>query len=323
MRLVCHLKAMLDEHRISVKTVAAETGFDPRSIQSLIDDEKWSLDRRNYEALMRYAFDQGSGPLFTLEHHPIWRTFESDPSAEKPESRIYRGTAQWDARIEHDVSQFLRHLGGQPQTITSPLNEKSVAHQMKERNCIFIGSPKKNPATEIALCLLAGAKPFDGSVANKQKVPLHIIGIDSPDGKPSAVLTPSRNEHGFKVAADDNEEREWIRVHWLPPEKYERWHDEEDDAAIVAVCRSPLGTTKRVTTILMIGYSGLATQSVARQLTHDGWPPLSEANLSDRKLHLFPYRFQFKKLARRGSTSRSDPRIELPDTGSWSWPSDD
>jgi len=306
MRVVCNLQELLEQHGVSPAQFAAQTGIDPRALDNLLEDKKWRLDRANFEQLMLYAFNQGWGPIFTIEQHPIWHTFEEN------HARIYRGTAQWDAQIEHELSQFLRHIACSPQTSTAPKPE-AIARDLREQNCIFVGSPKKNPATEIALCELVGADPFDGSAANRRKLPVQIIGVDPPSGMSSAVLVPSRTEHGFKIG------KEFIEVHWLPQHQYDLWHGEADDAAVVIVCRAPLGTTHAVTTIFNLGYSGLATQSVARQLMH-GDPPLDAEDLTEPgQLHTFAYRFQFKKPSRRGSRSKTDLRREIADTGVW-WP---
>jgi hypothetical protein len=317
MRLVCNLKDLLSQHGITATEFAAETHIDPRSIDNLLQDEKWRLERQNFERLMLYGFNHGWGPIFTIEQHPIWDTFHERRAS------IYRGTAQWDGQIEHEVSQFLRHLGCTPHTENAHPTPRAVAAAMRENNCIFIGSPKKNTATEIALCLLADAEPFNPAEANRRKLPVQIIGVDPPSGTQSAVLVPNQRIHGFSVRRGKSDKRESIGVDWLPQEEYDSWHGDANDAAMVITCRSPLGTTKDVQTILFLGYSGLATQSVARKIMQgdpETDPPLKAADLAERgKVQMFAYRFQFTKPTNRAPRSKTDPRREIAKTGYW-WP---
>jgi hypothetical protein len=289
----------------------AETGIHPKSLKNLLSDEGWRLDRDNYESLTRFAFNHGYDSVLHIEHHPIWETFDR-----KAHTNIYRGRPIWDAEIERTLRRFLQRIGGKPAMVIAEEKPRAIQKAMKETNCIFVGSPKSNAATEIALCLLYGATPFDASAPNRRKIPVQIVGADPKVKKSSAVLVPSRGTHQFEIAVRGG--KEVLPVHWIPQEAYERWHGENDDAAVVIVCASPLGTSKPVTTILVMGYTGLATESAARQLTH-GELPLMHAQLSQRgKTHILSYTFQFTKSHIASSRNTGDLRRAVLETGVWS-----
>lgn len=309
MKLHCNLDEVLRQHGMSVEQLAAQTGIDRRTISKLDKDVEWRLSRRQIEKLIVLSLDAGLECFFRIRYHPIWATFE------EADAHIYRGPPRWDAEIEHQVSLYLQRMGGSPRTIAVPQSIDEISRAMTETNCLFVGSPRSNPATEIALCLLSNAKPFDDRRANRDKVLVQILGIDPPPGMTSAVLVPGR-EHGFRVSAAKKEHRT-IAAQWLPKEHYDRWYGEGPDAAIVVICRSPLNTTKEVTTILVMGYTGLATQSASHQLTH-GAPIDEQDPYRPGEVRVLSYEFQFKKPQRASSRSKADPRREITSTGVWS-----
>jgi hypothetical protein len=308
MRVRCILKEICDRYHISPAQLHAETQIHPKSLKHLLADEDWSLPKENYERLVKFAFNHGVSSVFVVEYDPIWDTFKKTPTS------IFRGDPAWDVEIERSLSRFIRNMGGKAKMVPATESAAAVKKAMRETNCIFVGSPKSNPATEIALCALYDATPFDDGRENRKELPLQIAGVAPRGNRHSAVLAPASriHGHGFDITAGA---RQFISVHWLPPDQYEHWHDTGPDAAVVAIRRSPLKTEKAVTTILLMGYNGLATESAARQLTHGG-PPLTAAQLAEPKTHLLSYEFVFKKWSFTGS---GDPRRELADPpGKWS-----
>lgn len=313
MRLVCFVEDWFRQHPDpeSESRFIAETGIKPRMLRNLRrGDVNWRLERDQIEALMLFGYRNGYPEIFSIQHHPLWATFDSAPAF------LYRGAPRWDATIEDELSGFLEHMGGKPRSVTTPQSVAAVEKAMKETNCIFVGSPKSNPATEIAICRLAGATPFDGRRTNRDKVPVHML-VGQPPKEPSAVMIGAR-PYGFSVRAKDGT-RHHIGAHWLPPEQYASWHSQGEDAAIILICRSPLGTSRPVTTIVVMGYSGLATQSAMFQLIKGDIPLSHDAKLESGQVHILGYHFQFEK-PRRHTRSTADPRRVLPKTITW-WPS--
>lgn len=309
MKVKCILQEICEHEDVSLAELHAATGIHVKSLKNLLQDEGWRVDRDNYESLLSFAFDHGYATVFQTEHHPIWDTFHRNA-----QTSIIRGQIRRDVDIEQVMTHFVENIGGKPEMVVASRNIAAVKKAMKERNCIFIGSPKSNPSTEIALCSLYGAIPFDGSAANRKRLPLQILGVEPPPKTRSALLVTSR-KHGFEIGTGPS--KQFVDVHRLPQDEYDHWFGEasKPDAAVVVVCRSPLKTTKRVTTILVLGYSSLATESAARQLTH-GELPLDAAELAEPgSVHVLKYEFQFRKT----HATQGDPRREIHDPpGSWS-----
>lgn len=311
MRLIFDIESLREALEMSASEFTAASGIGSRTYAKIVaNKQEWRLNRTQLEKLSILTFRAGMAGLpFSLEHNAIWGTFH-DRSA-----TFYRGTPQSDVDIESALSLYLKNIGlKKPLThiVRTPPDPEEIRRAMMATNCIFVGGPKSNPATEVAMCLLYKAKPFE--VREREKLPVHILGM-TPEITAESTVLVGGNEHGFSVAHGKG--RKKIYVHWVAPEDYSKARkDEGVDAAIVVVCRSPLGTEKPVTTVIIAGYRSLATRAVAAQLTL-GRPPLDEQQLAKPgKVHLLGYRFYFRK-PRGTYQSTADPRKEVRGTGKW------
>lgn len=291
MRLHCRLDELCEYYDYTKAELAAATGIGARTLDKMrADDDEWRLSRTQIEKLTVLARGAGLPHAFVLRANPVWATFEESSAT------IFRGEPPADAMIESKLSDFLQQMNGHPRTKTIHRvpSEAEIRKAMTETNCIFVGSPRSNPATEIALCLLSGARPFDGSAGNRVKVPVHIIGADSGTSRDSAIVLPGRG-HGFSIDGGDGSGRKSLDVHWVPAEDYAKKKVEGRDAGVVVLCKSPFGTKKNVTTILLLGYRGLATHELAAQLMR-GAPPITEEMLRQHgRVHVLGYHFSFHK----------------------------
>ncbi|HEX2831981.1 MAG TPA: hypothetical protein VHW00_03145 [Thermoanaerobaculia bacterium] len=311
MKLVCNVDELCAALKMTPEHLAVAAGIDRRTFSKLnAKGEAWSLKREQIEILVKLAFKAGLEGFFRLEHHPAWSTFEHAPA------QIFRGIPDWDASVEAEITTFLKHKGGTPRTITGQPQESDVATALRESNCIFIGSPRNNPATEIALCLITGATPFDDSPRNREKVPIHMIGREPVEGRKSAILSASQHRHGFDVAGA-TAGRRFLKVHWKPREEYVKWAGEGEDAAMIVVCRSPLNTAKNVTSVFVLGYTALSTQEAMTQLLEGDCPLPAESLSNAGKPHVLAWQFRFKKPRIASLTSKADPRRAIVDSGHW------
>jgi hypothetical protein len=322
MKMVCNLADLLVHNGVTPKEAAEASKVDLRNIKNLVSPtQNWQLPRRALERLMLYAFEsEFREPLFSLREHAIWSTFV------ERDSHIFRAQRHWDGLIEAELVQFIRRLGGRPTPdivkAAEPRSASDIADSMKTTNCIFLGTPKSNATTELALALLAGAKPFDTKIPNRAKLVVQVLGGKEAVQDESAVLIAS-TRHGFSIAPAPGTDRKFIKVDWKNKDAYDEWGGTAKDAAVVVVCRRPLGTPVDVTTILIMGYSGLATQTVTRELTH-GNPPLTEDILAEPAVqHVMAYSFDFRKAKRLGSVGDSDQRRAMKGSGHWYPPWDE
>src|SRR6478672_6378145 len=106
---------------------------------------------------------------------------------------------------------------------------------MKERNCLFIGSPKANPACEIALALLWGARPFEARASDRPRIPIRFVGMVPEHEFKTNALLKEGPWHGFELQCG-NSQPELLKVDWLPPERYASFRGRLHDGAALAVC---------------------------------------------------------------------------------------
>ncbi|HEV3063006.1 MAG TPA: hypothetical protein VGY48_32475, partial [Vicinamibacterales bacterium] len=62
----------------------------------------------------------------------------------------------------------------------------------------------------------------------------------------------------------------YLPVDWRTPKTYARWSGKGRDAGVLVVCNKPCGAEKDVTTLILAGYSGFATQDMATDVVADG-----------------------------------------------------
>lgn len=155
--------------------------------------------------------------------------------------------------------------------------------------------------------------------SNHDKLPFHMLMPDAEGHRASSIIVPGGQRHGFAVQDARGATSKLIRVAWRPLREYETSTTEGQDAAVVVVARSPLGTAKDVTTIVIVGYTGLATHVTATQLML-GEPPVSEDAMAPAGTHVLAYTFQYRKPRRSAGSRAGDLRKVIPETGRWAPP---
>jgi hypothetical protein len=236
--------------------------MDSRMVDKLLLDSEahpWRLDRDSLNRYIIFAHEHGFEP-FRVEAGAIWSPFA------RSEVSVFRGPCRSDIRVEDHLAKFLRRLDCK---IESASISGDVEKDLRERNCVIIGSPKANPASEIALALLWQAEPFNANKDNRSKIPISFLGMSMEHG--SALLVES-TRHGILLPGSTG--NCYLKVDWLPPEKFGPYVGLGRDAAILVVCHRPLGTERDVTSIVIAGYTGLATLVAAQELTRKTLPDI-------------------------------------------------
>lgn len=271
MKLVVSLDEIMKRIKKSDAALERELCINREHIRKIRNGTFKSITRRELQTLMEWAQRHGSNQLFTLEPHPIWGSFDG-----KREIRVLRGEGAtnnaliWDNRVEGSLLNFFNRLEWPVKTRTVALSPQQVYSLMKKYNCVFIGSPKYNPMTEIALAALWQVEPFNASKANREKLPFLFVWEDGTAKQiKSAFVQPpcDQRKAGLYVNPGDGVTKpQFLEVTWSPLEKYMEWHGTGRDAGVLVVCRRPLETSHDVTTIVVAGYTGLATAEIARDL---------------------------------------------------------
>jgi DNA-binding Xre family transcriptional regulator len=272
------LKAQLEKYP---KTdLAKKIGVSTGKMTAMMNDE-WEYITR--DAIERAAdfLNLTVVDIFHFEPVDFWKQIEQaqrciflrgsqEGKSDEREFHIPR----YDDEATFDINTFLRSaLPDIRELIVAdhPEVDAELIERAKRENCIVIGSPKSNAASEILLSRFFGAEPFDASPENRQEIP---FGFCWPDDGPVASQSsltcsePAREETKFQpgialkgvhVPADYKEEAEFIS-----------WDTEEGrDCGLVFVANKPFGTKKNVKLIVLAGFSGIGTLAAARALIED------------------------------------------------------
>jgi hypothetical protein len=312
MRVLCLLREIQERTGLTKAELEQELDMDPRTINKLLEDsdkEPWRLDRDALHRYLLFAHDRGAD-AFRVEADPIWRTFEKSERV-----LILRGPGRADVSVEDHLIKYFGRLRARSHTTTS---DQGVEEAMRSQNCVFIGSPKANPASEHAFALLWGVEPFDSRAKKRDRIPVHFLGMNAET--PSALLREN-GKHGLSVQVPGAGERSYLKVDWLPPEEYAPYQGVGQDAAVLAVCHRPLGTQENVTTIVIAGYTGLATLTATKQATFKKIPDLLPAATPGQPCFAV-VRFQYKKRRHYRGVSLDDLRAAVEDSATWGPPWD-
>lgn len=318
MRVVCLLDEVLQDGSFDNAKLEAELGIDSRLIKKLRKNSSdWRLDAEPFAKLMLFGFEHGlAHGIFAIRPHAVWRTFATTGSA-----LIYRASPVPDAEVEAGLRPFLQRIGCESKTVMvdSPktADVAEIRKAMRTQNCVFVGSPKSNAASEIALSLLWNAKPFKADTSNKSKLPFQMLVPDAAE--PSAIIAPRGSKRAFEIRPTKDASPETIEISWKPQTEYDSSKVEGCDAAIVVVAKSPLETNQDVTTIVISGFTGFSTKAATTQLRM-GEPPVSDEEMAKAGTHVLAYKFQYLKPKRTAGSASHDLRREIPGTGKWGPP---
>ncbi len=183
------------------------------------------------------------------------------PNADIPHNG--RSVAYRDDRAIDRVTGLLRTF------VDGALGIKDAAttpEQFGERltqNCVSVGSPMVNPATEMAICRIFGAQPFDS--AERANLPF-VFKIPGKAATPSSVFEPSRDG---KLGIWLRDEEALLEADAWPSEQFRRMRiDRGRDCAVIVVLNhrvaDPVGGDRKL--IVLSGFSGLGTEASASAL---------------------------------------------------------
>ncbi len=151
-------------------------------------------------------------------------------------------------------------------------DEAELLNRVRSENCIVIGSPKSNAASEIILSRFFNAEPFNPSDDNRRKIPFGFCWPDVTEIVELSSLTCStlarnktKGQAGIAVKGGIQ-----VRADHKVPEAFRAWEtDEGMDCGLVFVANRPFGTDRNVKLIVLSGFSGLGTIGAAKALIED------------------------------------------------------
>lgn len=323
MKVVCILDEIMRQTGHSDAELARQTKIDWRTIRKLrIDGDPWMIGRENLHRLMLFSFENGfRHGIFEVRPNQIWENFVDH------DALIYREDREWDSQVERKLRAYFRTIDSKPslrmldllgRDVEMEQQIAQVERDIRESNCVFLGSPKYSFGTEIALSLLWGIQPFDPSPENLSQAPVRFCGMEANHRFEKSSMIEKEGMPGFKICLPGQSSPNYVPVRRFDQVAFEAFDGEADDASVVVTCHRPLGTMAKVTSIVIAGYSGLATWLATKDLIY-GEPPKPPSPDSS-KPEISVLRFRYRKKPHRGKVAAGTLRRLVEGSMIWAPP---
>ena len=193
---------------------------------------------------------------------------EQDVKAREQNFKIPR----YDAEATNVITNYLAEHMSEFTYYDHRHNQDDLLKKAQSENCIVIGSPRSNAATEILLSRFFNAEPLNPSDQNRQKIPFGFCWPDSPQIVEQSSLTCStlarrktKNLAGIAVKGGIH-----VKADLKELEDFRAWETSDGkDCGLVFVANKPFKTNQDVKLIVLAGFSGLGTVGAARALIED------------------------------------------------------
>ena len=256
-----------------VSFTAKSIGIAPNTLRTLLRDDWDQLARSSIERVCdRFGLEVQD--LFELAPDDFWAPFEK-----AGRYTIIRGTRKGEFRdqlaiaiLGQSLHTLLPSVGVRMKSFLE--EEEKIVDYVQNNNCVVVGSPRTNPATEVVLCRHFGAQPFVPSAENRAKVPVRFV-FPKDDRIVKSYTTVEAwsglRGKGSGLGVCDGTGRELIvEVDWWPKEEYfSRTVLRGRDCGLLCVIKRPFGTIRDVKTIILAGFSTPGTEGVARALVRN------------------------------------------------------
>jgi DNA-binding Xre family transcriptional regulator len=178
-----------------------------------------------------------------------------------------------DSDATNEITAFVRSFVSEVTFADHQRDVDELITRVMDENCIVVGSPKSNTATEILLSRFFGAEPFNPEPDNRFKIPFGFCWPETTAIEKESSLTCSDKARkrtgalpgiavkgGIHVPADYMDYSHFID--WAPNKL-------GLDCGLVFVANRPFGTDKDVKLIVLAGFSGMGTLAAAKAVLED------------------------------------------------------
>jgi hypothetical protein len=141
------------------------------------------------------------------------------------------------------------------------LSQEELLHLVQTENCIVLGSPKTNPATEFLLSRICDAEKIRFGFS---------WGVETAQTKESSLACSSTERTRLQGKPGIAWHHGEIKVEFQEQQAYEDWETKDaKDAALVLIVNSPFGAEKAVKLVILAGVGGMGTLAAAHALIQD------------------------------------------------------
>lgn len=262
----------------SKSELAARIGVSPQTLAAMMKDDWQYITRDAIERTADYLQLEVT-EVFEFVPVEFWNqilataqcTFLRGAQDEKGNEQDVK-MQRADAGATNEVTNFLREHVSEFTYADHSRDMEELLHRARSENCIVIGSPKSNAATEILLSRFFGAEPFNPSDANRRRIPFGFCWPDTTKIVEQSSLTCSafarkrtKNQPGIAVKKGIH-----VPADHMELEPFIKWETSRGrDCGLVFVANRPFGTDRDVKLIVLAGFSGVGTVGAAKALIED------------------------------------------------------
>jgi transcriptional regulator with XRE-family HTH domain len=262
--------------------LAKAIGISRPKLNAILKEEWDYITRDAIERIADY-FQLGVSDVFEFFPVPFWKPIE-----DATRCTFLRGSHDAKAQDSRDITvpyfdslstvvveRFLREhaaiLSDTP--YADHLRDvKDILDRAMRENCIVIGSPQTNAATEILLSRFFDAEPFEPSTSNRRKIPFGFCWAEGNKiaGQSSLTCSGLAKEQLSGQAGIALQGGYQVRADFLPPPEFKAWQTNQGmDCGLVFVANKPFRTTQNVKLIVLAGLHGIGTLAAATALVED------------------------------------------------------
>lgn len=236
-------------------------------------DNSWTVLDRTVLERMADVFQCEAGSLLVTQDSSFFHSYRSHeictylrrPDAETVEAGRPLGFR--DIKAANRVDELLKNcVEGIVDREDSASTPETFGQRIRN-NCVVLGSPTVNPASEMAICFAFGVEPFQPGVSGR--LPFHFQRAVHPGKQPLSSL--SRTSPDGKVGIWLRDEKELLEADILPPEEFRRKEIKKgrDCAVVVVTNHQPDEEVGPRKLVVLSGYAGVGTEAAAKALVDD------------------------------------------------------
>jgi len=274
------LKVKLEEalrqrlERTNKQQFAKDAIISPQTLQAMLNDEWEYIHRGAIERVMD-CLGLNASQVFESAPATFWDTIKQAQSCfficgsrnDPPEVTF----PTYALNAARGIQTFLESLDTIKLPFVHNSKQEDLLDMVRTKNCIVIGSPKSNPATEFLLSRFFDAEPSTPDDANRAKIPFGFLwGNETPETQNSSLGASSderkrlQGKPGFAWKGGE------IKVDFREPGTFKKWESGNAvDAGLVFVADRPFGAVQPVKLIILAGVSGIGTFAAAQALIRD------------------------------------------------------
>jgi hypothetical protein len=274
------LESLLNERapEIPKAKLAKRLGIADGTLRGLLENRWTVLDRTLLERLADF-FQCDIASLLTTTESPFFDPFRAISRKEghafhptclflrRPDAnnmQAGRPAAYRDNEAMKFVSTLLRDCVDEYVDTEDAATTREQFDQHFSQNCLVVGSPRVNPASELAICRVFGAEPF--TLGQHVRIPFTFRTADAASLGQSSIVEASPDG---KLGIWLRDAQELLKADTWPREKFRKLEIQKGrDCGLILVLNHALqDPSKNIRKLVVLsGFSGMGTEAAAKAL---------------------------------------------------------